>query len=279
MADPYFPSYGEVSSRNSTNRARALGTPYNVPPAFVTADTMELLEKFRRTSVGLDGLFRCYLCQKPILANADWHLDHVFPLALRGTHVLENLDAAHAGCNICKGATTLEDLLTPEELADLKATGWPPAWERLSQKPVDELWKHSKQAARRFARTPRRVKPKATADWGGPNGGDRKLAVVLAQQPDPWAAITIGELWQPVGYRRRSSLDQQWMIAMGMGGSDGRPQDVDMRNPDSPLILPTRKPTQQRPFGEPAFALRLSVDPASIGRSPDQPIGSQNGLE
>ncbi len=182
------------------------------------------------------------------------------------------LRGSQTSTHICKGATTLEQLLTTEELADLKASGWPPAWDRLSQKPVDELWKHSKQAARRFARKPRQVKPKATADWGGPDGGDRKVAAVLARQPDPWAAMTLGELWEPVGYQKRSSLEQQWMIAMGMGGSDGRTQDIDRRNPDSPLIVPTRKPTPRRPLGEPAFALRLSLDPASIGRPPDRPV-------
>lgn len=51
---------------------------------------------------------RCRYCAAP-LAFEDMHVDHVVPVARGGRDNLSNLAAACAGCNLSKGAKTLEE--------------------------------------------------------------------------------------------------------------------------------------------------------------------------
>lgn len=45
----------------------------------------------------------CGLCLGPV-DLADWHLDHIVPLALGGTHTYDNVQVSHPLCNLKKGA-------------------------------------------------------------------------------------------------------------------------------------------------------------------------------
>jgi 5-methylcytosine-specific restriction endonuclease McrA len=53
----------------------------------------------------------CKLCQHPVDKGLSWphtesaSLDHVVPLSRGGDHVRANVQLAHLGCNIAKGAT------------------------------------------------------------------------------------------------------------------------------------------------------------------------------
>lgn len=47
----------------------------------------------------------CGICGEAV-DPADWHLDHVVPLAKGGHHTYENVQVAHPGCNQSKGART-----------------------------------------------------------------------------------------------------------------------------------------------------------------------------
>ena len=46
----------------------------------------------------------CGLCKEPVETHAGIHIDHIIPVALGGTDDLENLQVAHAHCNLRKGA-------------------------------------------------------------------------------------------------------------------------------------------------------------------------------
>ncbi len=257
----YFPPYGVIDSRNSHNRYRAR-TKYSVPDACLTADSMVLEQKFRGRCTP-DGNLRCYLCGRPVVDDNDWHLDHVHPLALGGTHIDDNLEPACPSCNLNKRDLTLEEFIGPEEAKRWRALGWPPPFEDLAKKPVDELWKMSARVAKRFARSPREVDPRE-APWGTNEGRDRDIARYLVAQPDPWRAVAVKDLAEPLGYEVATSLKQQWEVAMGMGGYPSRPFEYGVRN-DSPLILPTRTPPQPRKLvGEPAFRLRFEVDAGAL---------------
>lgn len=77
-------------------RARKLST---------TVESINRLEVFER-----DGWI-CGICGVAIDPQARWpesqfaSVDHVVPLSKGGTHTLENLQAAHLGCNLRKGAS------------------------------------------------------------------------------------------------------------------------------------------------------------------------------
>lgn len=49
------------------------------------------------------GLGRCGICLEPV-EPADFHVDHVVPLAAGGAHTYANTQPAHPGCNLRKGA-------------------------------------------------------------------------------------------------------------------------------------------------------------------------------
>jgi 5-methylcytosine-specific restriction endonuclease McrA len=63
-----------------------------------------------RTVFARDG-WVCQLCQRPVDEGLSWphtesaSLDHVVPLSRGGDHVRANVQLAHLGCNIAKGAT------------------------------------------------------------------------------------------------------------------------------------------------------------------------------
>ncbi|MDE3206939.1 MAG: HNH endonuclease [Acidobacteriota bacterium] len=170
IVDPiYFPAQGLVDRRNLANRDRARSAPYNVPAGYCTAETTNLIAKFHRRCTP-DGWFRCYLCGCPIGSDAGWHLDHVHPLALGGTHEDHNVEAACPRCNLTKGKLTLDDFLGSDVADEWRRRGWPPPVERMSSKPVEELWRMDPGVARRFARRPREVPVNASARWGTAGG-------------------------------------------------------------------------------------------------------------
>ena len=42
---------------------------------------------------------RCWICLDPIMMRHDWQIEHIWPMANKGHHVLENLLPAHSECN------------------------------------------------------------------------------------------------------------------------------------------------------------------------------------
>jgi hypothetical protein len=46
----------------------------------------------------------CGLCEEAVESRADIHIDHIVPVVLGGTDELDNLQVAHAHCNLRKGA-------------------------------------------------------------------------------------------------------------------------------------------------------------------------------
>lgn len=50
----------------------------------------------------------CHLCGKRIASAADAHVDHVVPVAAGGSSDLNNLRAAHARCNLRRGARRID---------------------------------------------------------------------------------------------------------------------------------------------------------------------------
>ena len=46
----------------------------------------------------------CQICRLAISAEEKWHIDHVVPLAKGGEHSYQNVQLAHARCNLAKGA-------------------------------------------------------------------------------------------------------------------------------------------------------------------------------
>lgn len=50
----------------------------------------------------------CGLCGEPVGPDEKLHIDHIVPVVLGGTDDEDNLQVAHASCNLSKGARTLE---------------------------------------------------------------------------------------------------------------------------------------------------------------------------
>lgn len=69
-----------------------------------TAERVVAWEIFER-----DG-WVCGVCRRPIDSEAEYpsplsaSLDHIVPLSWGGSHVARNVQAAHLGCNMRKGA-------------------------------------------------------------------------------------------------------------------------------------------------------------------------------
>ena len=50
----------------------------------------------------------CGICHKPVDSGEKWHVDHIEPISKGGAHTYENVQLAHALCNISKGAKLLK---------------------------------------------------------------------------------------------------------------------------------------------------------------------------
>ena len=76
--------------RKSENkrRARLRSLPF---------EDVDHLKVFKRDS----GI--CGICCEPVNPE-DWHLDHIVPLALGGSHLYENVQVSHPRCNLSKGS-------------------------------------------------------------------------------------------------------------------------------------------------------------------------------
>lgn len=88
----------EWNDRRRANYQRRRAQKRMVPTEHVPLDVV------RKRDLGI-----CQLCGDPIGAEAWPHLlspslDHVIPLALGGSHTLANVQLAHLGCNLQKGA-------------------------------------------------------------------------------------------------------------------------------------------------------------------------------
>jgi len=55
----------------------------------------------------------CYLCESPIHADQDIHLDHVVPLSRGGEHSYANVRPTHSTCNLIKSNQLLSELELP----------------------------------------------------------------------------------------------------------------------------------------------------------------------
>jgi 5-methylcytosine-specific restriction endonuclease McrA len=64
---------------------------------------------YRRRVFERDG-GRCHLCRKKVDPRA-WHLDHIVPLALGGSHTYENVAVSHPECNRAKGTRAVGEQL------------------------------------------------------------------------------------------------------------------------------------------------------------------------
>lgn len=46
----------------------------------------------------------CGICRKPVDRGEKWHVDHIDPISKGGAHTYDNVQLAHAKCNMSKGA-------------------------------------------------------------------------------------------------------------------------------------------------------------------------------
>lgn len=88
----------ELTIRRDMKQSQRLGSPL--------ASVEELFEKQGGVCYLCGGLM--YLEQESGIARAT--IDHIVPIYLGGTHDVENLRAAHCGCNGWKSNTTLSEL-------------------------------------------------------------------------------------------------------------------------------------------------------------------------
>jgi 5-methylcytosine-specific restriction endonuclease McrA len=61
-------------------------------------------EKFSRADIFARDLGRCHLCGKKVDPQS-WHLDHLVPISLGGSHTRSNTAVSHPLCNIRRNAT------------------------------------------------------------------------------------------------------------------------------------------------------------------------------
>jgi 5-methylcytosine-specific restriction endonuclease McrA len=255
MSDWYFPTRDTVSRRNSSNRTRSRSV-YGLPPEYSNADTDELLSKLEQART-LDHRFCCYLCGVDILADHHWHLDHLHPLALGGTHTVDNLYGACQRCNLSKSDLRLEDFLKPIELEEFRRAGWPPPFETMRDKPVDELFAKSPEVAKKFARRPREVPAASGVRWGSAGAIDDKIRWALKSNSESHVAMSLSELAALDGVPGPGPLRQAWEVAMGLYTTAGNPGYLDRRYRCSPHIVPTRTPKPGTLVGVHAFRLRF----------------------
>lgn len=52
----------------------------------------------------------CQICDTWVLANEEWHVDHVVPLSRGGLHTYSNVQLAHGYCNRVKGAKAINEI-------------------------------------------------------------------------------------------------------------------------------------------------------------------------
>jgi len=74
----------------------------------------QLHQKIRFQVLNRDN-FRCSLCGRDKNDGVKLHVDHKIPLARGGTNDLDNLQALCEDCNMGKGATVFEQLITEQE--------------------------------------------------------------------------------------------------------------------------------------------------------------------
>jgi 5-methylcytosine-specific restriction endonuclease McrA len=95
--DHYSKNRERVIARQLARRAQRLGAEA------VLVERDEILERDNN---------RCREC-KTDLRGQTWHLDHIVPLALGGTHTWGNLQALCAPCNWSKGARLAGQIALP----------------------------------------------------------------------------------------------------------------------------------------------------------------------
>ena len=90
--------FAEIQSRLWLEWHRARGRCPNCRPP-----RAPLPDWLRAAVLERDGMV-CGICSEPIEDRADLHIDHIHPVARGGRSELDNLQPAHALCNIRKGA-------------------------------------------------------------------------------------------------------------------------------------------------------------------------------
>lgn len=60
------------------------------------------IERVKRADIWRRDGGRCHICGKPCDPN-NWHLDHLIPLSIGGTHEPKNVAVSHPRCNMVRG--------------------------------------------------------------------------------------------------------------------------------------------------------------------------------
>lgn len=263
MTEPYFPSDDLLAQRNSSNKSRA-------KQAGRWADVVfdELRSKFRDRRRSEDGCLCCYLCGKVVLGDDCWHLEHLDPLVLGGTHTIENLEVACPSCNHWKGGESLESRLGSEVARQVRAAVGAYNFTNLRSESVEALWAYSPRLAIRLARRRRAIPVGAKFRWGKSHDPDfastkeYEIATTLARQTsNPWSAMSTSQLAAATS-SSEGAMAKNWERAMGLHVP---PPSEDQRNIDlgfasSSLILPTRLGVGNDSLNrEMAFRLRFRV--------------------
>jgi hypothetical protein len=248
MAAGWAPARERVSRSNATGKRRADEAGCRLDRSL---GTDEIVDKLRQRAI-LAG-YRCYLCGVSVTNDDQWHLDHYHPLALGGGHVLENLEMACRRCNLFKGHLPIARFL--------ERKGWDgiqPVFPvlRLSDRPLEELWRIDRYLATKFARRPREVPP--AKPWTPPTTAGEQAIVAVLTQPgrDPYRAIPIAELRADHRTREGAALDDNyWRALMGL-----LPQFGDERRKPSPWIQPVRLGVNEHGLsGDRGFRLRFGI--------------------
>jgi hypothetical protein len=178
-------------------------------------------------------------------------------LAAGGGHILENLEMACARCNLFKSDLPITSFLD--------STGWSelqPLFPhlRLSERPVEDLWRANERVARLFARRPREVA--ANKAWNRQTREiERGLVTALIDgrtTSEFWLARSIAELREMMGRPKGGALDDNyWCGTMGLLKTFG-----DARRVPSAWIMPIRLGTNgQGVPGDRGFRLRFHITP------------------